>query len=366
MRRHVSILAIALFVLGAGVIMADQAVLIDFSTLKADILPQANAAGKEVSSQNRATMMDFSATAGRSFKEEELKAMRTSLAVANWEVVLASSSKSIANQRYSYTLEVPAKLDGKDVTVLGIRVHFPVASFNSWARIKPPFEIPAFEAKATVADDGKITPSEKTDQTDVINSRMTRFEGTYDANSRTKSAFGVVKNVGVIKKVVLNVKCLNFPHGISVVLKDENNEEKVMFMGYLDKNGEGWRELTWENPAYITEIRNRELRVYPLYPKSTPFFKFDSFIVQRDAESDGGDFVAYVRDVKLIYDKAVPDMNESFDGIEDEDTWGIIKAREDERKRIEAKRFGNQQVLRYLESKKIEVRDSFETTTATK
>ena len=28
---------------------------------------------------------------------------------------------------------------------MGVRIHFPLADFNSWAKIQPPFEIPAFE-----------------------------------------------------------------------------------------------------------------------------------------------------------------------------------------------------------------------------
>jgi len=30
-------------------------------------------------------------------------------------------------------------------------------------------------------------------------------------------------------------------------------------------------------------VRNRELRVFPLYPKTTPMVKFDGFLVTRDA-----------------------------------------------------------------------------------
>ena len=33
--------------------------------------------------------------------------------------------------------------------------------------------------------------------------------------------------------------------------------------------------------------------------------KFGGFVITRDAANDGGDFVAYVKDVKMLYDKAV-------------------------------------------------------------
>jgi hypothetical protein len=118
-------------------------------------------------------------------------------------------------------------------------------------------------------------------------------------------------------------------------------------MGYM--NYDGWGELRWDNPAYIQAVRNRELRLYPLYPTSTPFIKFGGFLVQRDAAKEGGDFIIYFKDVKVIYDKAVLDTDRD---INDENLWHIIYDRETARKIWEMERFGQNQVLRYLEQQK--------------
>jgi hypothetical protein len=140
---------------------------------------------------------------------------------------------------------------------------------------------------------------------------------------------------------------LNFPHSLYVILIDNEGNEKVCFMGYL--NYDGWAELTWNNPQYIMEVRNRDLRLYPLYPYSTPFVKFGGFRLDRDADRVGGDFVTYFKDVKLIYDKA---MLETERDIEDEETWGIINYRETSKKIFEMERFGQNQILRFLDSQK--------------
>jgi len=150
------------------------------------------------------------------------------------------------------------------------------------------------------------------------------------------------------------VKGLNFPHGLSIILKDNDGEEHVMFMGYL--NFDGWRELRWDNPAYISDVRNRELRIDPLYPRSTPFVKFAGFIISRDAAAIGGDFIAYVKDVKILYDKAVL---EPVRDIDDEAIWGIVGQKEDDRKRLESQRFGSSQVMRYIERMKQETKTEF-------
>ena len=85
---------------------------------------------------------------------------------------------------------------------MGFRVHFPDGDYNSWARIQPPFEIPAFEPKATIDDQGGITPAAANAQgTDPVNARLTRFEGSYDPNTKITTALGIVKNVGVLKSV---------------------------------------------------------------------------------------------------------------------------------------------------------------------
>ena len=36
--------------------------------------------------------------------------------------------------------------------------------------------------------------------------------------------------------------------------------------GYLEFDG--WRTLTWNNPNYVADVRNRELRKFPLYPEA--------------------------------------------------------------------------------------------------
>jgi len=289
---------------------------------------------------------DHRSRAGASYTEDQKKQMRTSLAIRNWDVILASSSRSNLNQSLSMTAEAVVTDVNKQFgvkPVMGFRIRFPVADFNSWAKIAPPFTIPAFEPKATIDDNGNITPSK-----DAASDKLSRFEGSFSSGTPAiQTALGIVKNVGVIKSLAVTVKGLNFPHGLSVILLDSDGNEKSVFMGYL--NFDGWKELRWENPAYVQDVRNRELRVFPLYPKTTPMVKFDGFVITRDAANDGGDFVAYVKDVKILYDKAVIEAGRDID---DENLWNIVGKKEEERKNIESKRFGSQQVLRYLEKAK--------------
>ncbi|MBN1687441.1 MAG: flagellar protein, partial [Spirochaetales bacterium] len=240
MKRFSLILLGLLFVLSIPA-FADTSVLLDFSMLAPDT----------DFGENEATLVDFSQQAGTGFTDEERGAMKTSLAVENWEVVLASSSRSVSNMTKSMTKAVTVNEDATyfaGETVLGVRIHFPVDPFNSYAIVKPPFEIPAYMRRTVLQGDGTLAEDEE-------DMKGSKFDG-----------YGVVKNVGVVKSISVNVYGSNFPNGFGLILKDQNNREQQIFMSYL--NFDGWRELTWNNPNYIDEVRDREIKKYPLYPRS--------------------------------------------------------------------------------------------------
>jgi hypothetical protein len=336
MKRSFILVTIALLLVSAGA-FAEEAVLIDFSLLNADITIKSE--GGETR-QNRQTVMDFSAVAGATFTEQQKSLMRTSLALDNWEVSLNSSARNVASVTVSKAKASPVSQNAKSYagqTLLGVRVNFPTWNSNANATIKPPFEIPSYEPLADVDDAG------------VAKTRAaTEDETKRGINSRFENGYGVVKNVGALKSISVNTYGMNFPHGLYVLLRDQNNEEKRYFMGYL--NFDGWKEMGWKNPEYVTEVRAREIRLYPVYPTALPFQTFAGFLVTRDAAHDGGDFIAYFKDVKIIYDKAVLNTVRDF---ADENLWGIQTKNENARKEIEVSRFGGVQVMRFLEQQKM-------------
>ncbi len=325
MRR--SVLFILIVLLAATTVAAEEAVLIDFAELTSDY-PADNPV------HNERTLVDYSIAAGSSYTEEEKAEMKISLAINAWEIELASSSRNVQTISNSMIRPAPVREGASNyegATVLGARVHFPDGPFNSWALIRPPFEIPAYADLTEVQDDGSVVVP----------------QGEQGGGSKFDN-FGVVKNVGVLRSVSMNVHGLNFPHGISVVLQDENNEEHEIFLGYLQF--EGWRTLEWQNPNYISEVRDREIRSYPLYPNSTPMRKLIGVRIYRDAAMTGGDFITYIKDISLTYDRAVLSLERD---INDEAVWGILQERERSRRDAELRNLGNIQVLRYLEQRKM-------------
>jgi len=322
--KKIGILIVLIFAVFA-VASADKETLIDFTILTGDT----DVGDRQ---ENGATLIGFADKAGASIPADERQNMVISLAIENWKVTLASSSRTVDNMRLSKVITAPvsdtaAKYPSDNV--MGIRIHFPDQPYNSWAIIEPPFEIPAYEQKSTW-DGTQLT----VDETDTL---RTQFDG-----------YGVLKNVGTIKSISVNIYGSNYPNGFGILLKDQENNVQNIFIGYLEFDG--WKTITWSNPNYIEEVRNRELKQYPLYPKSTPMIKFAGIIFYKDAAQNGGDFITYVRDIEMIYDKAV--LNPVRD-INEEALWGILNEREQKRREAEFSKLGNLQVLRYLESQKM-------------
>jgi hypothetical protein len=325
MKRSFTILGLALLLANSGA-FAEQAVLIDFSKLTGDAQTGLHAA----------TVVDYSRQAGSSYSAEDKATMKISLALANWEVELSSSSRSVENQTQSFVKASPVKADAAKYageTVLGVRIHFPSYGVNSYGIIKPPFTIPAYQT----------------------------LEG--DQNAKVGAQFdniGVLKNVGVVKSIQINVLGRNYSNSLSLLLENELGQEQEIFMGYL--NFDGWKSLTWNNSNYQTEVRNRDIKVTPLYPRSAPFIKLKGILIHRDASEDGGDVVTYIKDINVIYDKAVLEVNSEVD---DEVVWGILKQREERARNFELSKLGNLQVLRTLEIKKMAKESEFTTAAST-
>jgi len=286
--KRLFIFVVVGLLLGGTALFADESVLIDFTKLSAD-----TAVGAKTPNQNAATMIDYSNVAGASFSDADKALMKSSLALNQWSVTLASSARSVVNQSVTLTKEAVTNASAKPFNgvdmanrkILGVRVHFPLDPFNSWAEITPPFDIPAYQDKDTLQG-AKLVIA------DADKGAGAKFDG-----------YGVVKNVGVLKSLSVTVYGSNYPNGLGVVVADQDGKEQTMFMDYLQFDG--WRTLTWNNPNYVTDVRNRELRVFPLYPKGMPYLKLVGIVIYRDAQQEGGDFVTYFRDITITYDKAI-------------------------------------------------------------
>ncbi|MDR0563097.1 MAG: flagellar filament outer layer protein FlaA [Spirochaetaceae bacterium] len=339
--------------LAVGSMFADEQTLIDFSklgltdakgTANPDAIAVADREGDEAPetpNHNKRTLMDFSNGATGTYTARQKLAMKSSLAIENWDVVFASSAQNVTNKHLSYTRTTASNAFEQ---VMGVRVHFPTESFNSWAKVVPPFSIPAFEG-TTVSDDGTIEASEDSNAGVTTLSRFETSQKRADTENAsgvyTEPAYGIIKNVGAIKSIAVNVYGLNFPHSLSVILIDDQDVEHTYFMGYL--NFEGWGELRWDNPQYVQNVRNRDINVKPIYPDNTPYVKFGGFLIQRQANHKGGDFVTYFKDVKLIYDQAVLETERDID---DEATWSIVRDRDSSRNTNELQRLGKVQMER--------------------
>ena len=370
------ILSAALLSLVGFSSFADERILIDFTKLKADIAVYPQISSEEGGegeqeeqkpNQNGRTLMNYANAAGASFSSEQKDLMKSSLALTEWEVVLNSSARNVGSLAQSVVKPAPVSGNSKQPfageEVMGVRIVFPSGAYNSNAKIVPPFSIPAYEPYAELDENGDRKKPEENSSSSSENAEGGEgsessgpkwlFEAD-DPSDKASPAYGLVKNVGTLKAISVTTMGMNFPHALYVLLGDTDGVTRRYFMGYL--GFDGWKELRWNNPEYITEVRTREIRIYPIYPRGEPFVKFEGFQIVRDASHVGDDFIGYFKDVKIIYDKA--NLTSERD-IADEDLWGIIGRKENARQALEMSRFGNKQVNRYVEKQKMAVEENF-------
>ncbi|MDR1072493.1 MAG: flagellar filament outer layer protein FlaA [Treponema sp.] len=296
-----------------GSLLANEDVLIDFSQLAADTPAEEN---NGVTALNEATAIDTSNHTANNYTDEQKALMKTSLAIENWLVKISNSSATIQNQTVSKSKESASKAYG---TVLGVRAQFPNASWNAVATIKPPFEIPAYEPAA---------------------------EGS-EASSKFEGGYGVIKNVGTIKSIAVNVYGLNYPYTLYLILIDGAGKEISVNLGPL--NFQGWGELRWDNPRYAQDVRDRQLASAPIYPQESSLIKFGEFRIIRTGDQPGGDFITYFKDVKVIYDQAV--LEEERD-IDDEAVWQIQTVRESAKNKAAQANQSNSLFLQAVDKKR--------------
>ena len=248
----------------------------------------------------------------------ELITAQQSIFNDNWVVWLNESARLTENRRNSYVTNAESQGNGgtwEAGNVLGIRVHFPVASWNSYALVKPGYELEMYGgAEGTKYTEGK----------------------------------GVIHNVGEIRSISSWVYGRNYLISYFVNLQNEQGVLKSYPMGNVYFSG--WRQLKWENREYLPNVRDRILVREPLYPKLMPSVKIDSIGFYRTKDTRGGDFIAYVKDITVEHDLAVVDFEEDID---DEGTWQLIRTENERRQAIEAAKMREISELRDLEQRRM-------------
>ena len=276
-----------------------------------------------------APVLDFDQLVGNLatslFSEAERAAIQASLAIYpreqeadnRWRVELTSSSRRPEAVRRSGVLAVPARrtVEGfvqEGENVLGVRIFFPDGNFNGWALLRPPFSIPFSRAEGR------------------------NFEG-----------FGIIDNVGEIEYIDVRLYGLNHPHGVSVVLEDQDRNQREYFVGYINTGLPGWQTLRWENGDYLANVNKRTFeQAPPLYPNFATRLRFVGLRFYRSSEFPGGDLITYIKDIRVGYERQEAIEDPDFDH---EDEWQIEALQNTERQRLENRQLSNTEVLRLLE-----------------
>jgi hypothetical protein len=294
---------LVLFILSLLPMQAYEAVLIDFNDLEG-------------------TTIDFSHYAGEFWTEEQKKEMVKDLAPDNWLVKVNSSSWTKEARERTYVITVDNSLQYPNQKLLGIRAYFPERYANSYALVTPPFEIPTYY--------------DNPDEPDGLGS-MFLYKG-------------VVRNVGVLRKLGVRILGNNFKYAFYVRVVDRKGEERDIFIGFL--NFIGWQTRTWVNPHYDYEVKLREQlkNERPYYPDEYPYIKLKAFLFHRAEPEVTGNFVTMIKSVDMEYDEQFLEVGKAE--YLQEDTFGIYKEELIYRAKKEMERVDERIFLEWLEKER--------------
>ena len=269
------------------------------------------------------TTIDFSRFAQhKGYSEEVLKEMKQDLDPSMWKIHVNSSSWTKEARERTYLLTVANSQTYPDQIVLGVRAYFPQRYANSYVTIRPPFEIPSY----------------------YDNPENPNGQGEMFLNK------GVVRNVGVLRKLSVNALGNNFRYSLYVRIKDHLGLEKDVFVGYMDY--QGWKSKAWINPNIEYELSMRETRkkTMPNYPDEFPFVKLLAFVILRDSSEITGNFVTMIKDVTVEYDEAIIQTGKTED--KQEEIFGIYTEELLKRANSEMQKVDNRIYLEWEERKK--------------
>lgn len=284
MRRKIIVFIILFFILFS--LKSVEEILIDFSNLDG-------------------TTFDFSKFSFGEWSVEDKDNMTIDLQPKNWTVSVTPSHFIYEARNKTYSVDTEIKVLGnRKQKVLAARVFIPQRNANTYILLEPPFEIPSYYPSPDLSSD---------------------VMGTMFINK------GVVRNVGILKKVNVILFGNNFTYQFYVRIKTQRGEIRDLFVGYI--NFLGWQERGWVNPHYeyeqkvIESTRNKR----PYYPFEYPYVKLMGFYISRVQTELTGNFITMVKEVKIEFDEEVLNL-ESVTGVQKipnvdtlEEIFGIYK-----------------------------------------
>ena len=282
------------------------------------------------------TTIDFSKFTRGDWTPEQFAHMKVDLHPSRWNVVVNYSSFDVESRNKTYPMLVTTNIKSlSNQQVLAARVFFPQKYAHSNVFISPPFEIPSFYI------DTENNPDD--------------FMGTMFLNK------GVIRNVGIIRKIGVYLCGHNFNYALYVRVKDQRGIERDLFIGYM--NFRGWQKRSWVNPDYDKHLRLREIyeKVRPYYPDEYPYIKLMGFYINRISTEVTGNFVTMIKEVTVEYDEEFVDIKTS-DGddlipsvMNQEKLFGVYQEELIRRSNKEIARVNEFLMIQWVERNKMDV-----------
>ena len=118
---------------------------------------------------------------------------------------------------------------------------------------------------------------------------------------------GLLENVGALKSLSISIKSYGYCNSVKLYL---NHNGKTRIVEFKKDDFVGEETFTYDFPDYIQDVKDRELKVTPIYPNSSSNLYLEKIEVHYNAPRpeyvSGYDFIE-IGNISVIYDKAYLD-----------------------------------------------------------
>jgi len=198
------------------------------------------------------------------------------------EIKLTDEEKNLI---YEINQKILPDSDVKDLYVISIPIHFVYSQKPYSIEIKPQYEMLDYDKNGKIAHE----------------------------------YYGLLKNVGTIRRIKLLTSGLMFNQFVNVVLKDKNGNLIRYPLGVVQNKK--WTELIWENKYNQADIIPNIDDKRPLYPRELPYYKFYSLEISVSPQQKSKNAFLILHSISMQYDLFFRSDEEDPDGIEDDRIW---------------------------------------------
>lgn len=167
--------------------------------------------------------------------------------------------------------------------------------------------------------------------------------------TENESGNGKITNVADIKSITIEGWSLGYEADITLDLQRSDGSIIGISPQKTQQLGSSAFTTTWDNPAYISDVSKRDIKIKPIYPNTTSELILNGIKIRGKpyynvGNKSKGYLIVYISKITVVADKAYEEEDTS-----NEDLWGIEASNNESYGKRQEKALEEREILRAKE-----------------